>query len=145
VVLAGDLEGGGRGGPELVWVGAEFVQDRCEAGAVAVECGDQQAWVQRRRCVVPAAADGLALTGLLLTRVVSSALAPLGRMTTLAGRIAAGNRGERLHPDTPDTDLGRTAVAFDRMPASPPRPRTGRPVSPRTAPTTVTSPPRSSG
>jgi two-component system OmpR family sensor kinase len=36
-------------------------------------------------------------------------------MTTLAGRIAAGNRGERLQPDTPGTDLGRTAVAFDGM------------------------------
>jgi two-component system, OmpR family, sensor kinase len=46
---------------------------------------------------------------------VSSALAPLGRMTALAGRIAAGNRGERLRPRRPGTDLGRTAVAFDGM------------------------------
>jgi len=70
---------------------------------------------QLRTVELLAGAGVLVLTGLLLTRVVSSALAPLGRMTTLAGRIAAGNRGERLHPDTPDTDLGRTAVAFDRM------------------------------
>jgi two-component system, OmpR family, sensor kinase len=70
---------------------------------------------QLRTVELVAGAGMLALTGLLLTRVVSSALAPLGRMTTLAGRIAAGNRGERLHPDTPGTDLGRTAVAFDGM------------------------------
>jgi two-component system OmpR family sensor kinase len=70
---------------------------------------------QLRTVELAAGAGVIVLTGLLLTRVVSSALAPLGRMTTLAGRIAAGNRGERLHPDTPGTDLGRTAVAFDGM------------------------------
>jgi two-component system, OmpR family, sensor kinase len=70
---------------------------------------------QLRTVELAAGAGMVVLTGLLLTRVVSSALAPLGRMTTLAGRIAAGNRGERLQPDTPGTDLGRTAVAFDGM------------------------------
>jgi signal transduction histidine kinase len=62
-----------------------------------------------------AGAGMLVVTGLLLTRVVSSALAPLSRMTAVAGRIAAGNRGERLRPTRPGTDLGRTAVAFDGM------------------------------
>ena len=47
--------------------------------------------------------------------MVAGALAPLTRMTGLAGRIAAGNRGERLRPSRPGTDLGRTAVAFDGM------------------------------
>ena len=70
---------------------------------------------QLRTVELVAGAGMIVLTGLLLTRVVSSALAPLGRMTALAGRIAAGNRGERLRPDTPGTDLGRTAVAFDGM------------------------------
>jgi signal transduction histidine kinase len=70
---------------------------------------------QLRTVELVAGAGVLVITGLLLTRAVSSALAPLGRMTTLAGRIAAGNRGERLHPDNPATDLGRTAAAFDRM------------------------------
>jgi two-component system OmpR family sensor kinase len=62
-----------------------------------------------------AGAGMLLVSGLLLTRVVSSALAPLARMTAVAGRIAAGNRGERLRPQRPNTDLGRTAVAFDGM------------------------------
>ena len=61
---------------------------------------------QRRTVELAAGAGAVLLTGLLLTRVVATALAPLGRMTALAGRIAAGNRGERLRPRRPDTDLG---------------------------------------
>ena len=62
-----------------------------------------------------AAAGILALSGLLLTRVVSGALAPLSRVAGVAGRIAAGSRGERLRPTKPGTELGRTAVALDGM------------------------------
>jgi len=57
----------------------------------------------------------LLVTGLILIRVVGVALAPLDRMTTLAQRIRDGARGRRLRPTRPDTDLGRTAVAFDGM------------------------------
>jgi hypothetical protein len=39
---------------------AKFVKDRGEPMAVAVECGDQEAWVQRQRSSVPAAAEGIA-------------------------------------------------------------------------------------
>jgi two-component system, OmpR family, sensor kinase len=62
-----------------------------------------------------AGAGILVVSGLLLTRVVSGALAPLSRMGAVAGRIAAGSRGERLRPTRPGTDLGRTAVALDGM------------------------------
>jgi len=55
-------------------------------------------------------AAGLATA--LGTRV---ALAPLDAMTSLARSIAAGRRGERLHVDRSDTELGRTAQAFDDM------------------------------
>ncbi|MHA3705224.1 HAMP domain-containing sensor histidine kinase [Jatrophihabitans sp. YIM 134969] len=57
----------------------------------------------------------LAVVALLLTGVVSVALRPLSRMTELARGIARGGRGERLHPDKPTTELGRTAEAFDEM------------------------------
>lgn len=57
----------------------------------------------------------LLVTGLVLIRVVRVALAPLDRMTSLAQRIRDGARGRRLRPTRPDTDLGRTAVAFDGM------------------------------
>jgi two-component system OmpR family sensor kinase len=81
--------------------------------ATDVEIG--RTLTQLRTVELVAGAGMLVLTGLLLTRVVATALAPLGRMTGLAGRIAAGDRGERLRPRRPGTDLGRTAVAFDGM------------------------------
>lgn len=55
-------------------------------------------------------AAGLATA--LGTRV---ALAPLDAMTALARSTAAGRRGERMHVDRTDTELGRTAEAFDDM------------------------------
>lgn len=55
-------------------------------------------------------AAGLATA--LGTRV---ALAPLDSMTSLARSIAAGRRGDRLRVDRSDTELGRTAQAFDDM------------------------------
>lgn len=55
-------------------------------------------------------AAGLATA--LGTRV---ALAPLDAMTSLARSIAGGRRGDRLHVDRIDTELGRTGQAFDDM------------------------------
>jgi signal transduction histidine kinase len=57
----------------------------------------------------------LLLAGLAAARLSRTALHPLEDMTALAGRIAAGDRGRRLgHPRT-DSELGRTAAAFDAM------------------------------
>ncbi|SHH33778.1 Signal transduction histidine kinase [Jatrophihabitans endophyticus] len=60
-------------------------------------------------------AVALALAALLLFRVVGIALRPLDDMTALARRIAGGDRGRRLRTGRPDTELGRTAAAFDDM------------------------------
>ncbi|MFD6159808.1 sensor histidine kinase [Nocardia sp. NPDC060256] len=46
---------------------------------------------------------------------IRRALAPLDSMTGLAREIARGRRGRRLSPSRPDTELGRTATAFDEM------------------------------
>lgn len=46
---------------------------------------------------------------------VRFALAPLDAMTALARRIAGGGRGSRLSSARTDTELGRTAAAFDVM------------------------------
>jgi signal transduction histidine kinase len=70
---------------------------------------------QLRTVELAAGAGTVLVAALLLLRVVGGALAPLDRMTALAGRIARGGRGERLRPSRPDTDLGRTAGAFDEM------------------------------
>lgn len=57
----------------------------------------------------------LALTAVALWQVVSASLRPLDRMTALARRIQGGARNRRLRPTHPQTELGRTAAAFDDM------------------------------
>ncbi|HJQ47631.1 MAG TPA: HAMP domain-containing sensor histidine kinase [Amycolatopsis sp.] len=57
----------------------------------------------------------LLLTAVALVFGVRFALAPLDAMTALARRIARGGRGQRLSPEKTDTELGRTAQAFDEM------------------------------
>ena len=58
---------------------------------------------------------GLGLAAIVLLATTRVALAPLERMTALARSIARGNRGARLAPDRTNTELGRTAAAFDDM------------------------------
>ncbi|MGX1773745.1 sensor histidine kinase [Nocardia brasiliensis] len=55
------------------------------------------------------------LTVIALPPAIRRGLAPLDSMTRLATGIARGRRGERLLPTRRDTELGRTAVAFDEM------------------------------
>ncbi|MGW7686097.1 sensor histidine kinase [Kribbella sp. NPDC054772] len=55
------------------------------------------------------------ITALALVIGMRFALAPLDAMTGLARSIAAGRRGGRLQPERADTELGRTAAAFDEM------------------------------
>lgn len=57
----------------------------------------------------------LLVTAALLWFGVRYALSPLDTMTTLARSIAGGHRGQRLSPRRTDTELGRTATAFDDM------------------------------
>jgi two-component system OmpR family sensor kinase len=64
--------------------------------------------------LIAGAATLLIAAGLSIT-VVRTALAPLRRMSRLAHRIGAGERGRRLQPTRPHTDLGRTASAMDAM------------------------------
>lgn len=55
----------------------------------------------------------IAVVALLIT--TSVALRPLDAMTGLARQIAGGDRGRRLAPTRTDTEMGRTAAAFDDM------------------------------
>ncbi|WP_237571107.1 sensor histidine kinase [Mycolicibacterium lacusdiani] len=47
--------------------------------------------------------------------LVHAAMRPLNRLTDVAESIAGGDRGRRLNPDRPTTELGRAAAAFDTM------------------------------
>ncbi|MGH3916666.1 MAG: sensor histidine kinase [Pseudonocardiaceae bacterium] len=57
----------------------------------------------------------IALAAVVLLATTRVALAPLDAMTALARSIAGGDRGRRLSPTRTDTELGRTAAAFDSM------------------------------
>jgi signal transduction histidine kinase len=57
----------------------------------------------------------LVVTAVVLVFGVRFALSPLDTMTKLARSIARGDRGRRLSPSPGDTELGRTAEAFDEM------------------------------
>ncbi|MTD15192.1 HAMP domain-containing protein [Nakamurella sp. YIM 132087] len=87
-------------------------------GTLALQIGENE--IQRtlsvlRTIEIIAGAIALALAAGLLTLVVGLALRPLRTMTDLARRIGAGDRGRRLRPTRPNTELGRTAAAFDDM------------------------------
>jgi signal transduction histidine kinase len=70
---------------------------------------------QLRTVLIPLLLGALALAAVLLTIATRTALRPLDRMTRLAQSITRGERGRRLAPERVDTELGRTAAAFDEM------------------------------
>lgn len=70
---------------------------------------------QLRTVLVVASLATLALAAVVLMLVVGRSLAPLDDMTRVARSITSGDRGRRLRPDRPRTDIGRTATAFDEM------------------------------
>lgn len=57
----------------------------------------------------------LLLAALLVSLLTGRVLRPLDTMTSTARSIAGGDRGRRLRPDHPGTELGEMAVAFDEM------------------------------
>ncbi|MFI9386211.1 sensor histidine kinase [Kutzneria sp. NPDC052558] len=67
------------------------------------------------RLLITVGVSALVITAAALIFIVRFALRPLDQMTTLARSIAAGDRGRRLAPERTDTELGRTAAAFDDM------------------------------
>jgi len=68
-----------------------------------------------RELLIGAGAITLAVAAALLIAVARGALRPLDRLTGLARAISTGDRGRRLRPDRPNTELGRAAAAFDGM------------------------------
>ncbi|KQQ43698.1 sensor histidine kinase [Nocardioides sp. Leaf307] len=70
---------------------------------------------QVRLVLLVTAVTVLLATALVVPLVVGGALRPLRRITDVARSITRGDRGRRLRPTTPGTDLGRTALAFDEM------------------------------
>ncbi|HEX3647104.1 MAG TPA: HAMP domain-containing sensor histidine kinase [Pseudonocardiaceae bacterium] len=82
---------------------------------VAETSAIEQAQEQLRTVLLLVGLAALVVTGVVLVITVRMALAPLDAMTGLARSIASGSRGWRLSPTRPETELGRTAAAFDDM------------------------------
>jgi two-component system OmpR family sensor kinase len=82
---------------------------------VVVTSSIQKAQSQLRRVLLLVGFVALLLTGIVLVATVRVALSPLDAMTGLARSITRGGRGRRLSPTRPETELGRTAAAFDDM------------------------------
>jgi two-component system, OmpR family, sensor kinase len=68
-----------------------------------------------RRTLIVLSLAALAVAGIVMLLTTRVALAPLDAMTALARSITSGDRGRRLAPTRTDTELGRTASAFDAM------------------------------
>jgi signal transduction histidine kinase len=68
-----------------------------------------------RRTLFVLSLAALAVAGIVTLLTTRVALAPLDAMTALARSITGGDRGRRLAPARSDTELGRTAAAFDAM------------------------------
>jgi len=68
-----------------------------------------------RRLLLLTGLIALAVTAIILVLTVRFALSPLDAMTNLARSITRGGRGRRLWPTRTNTELGRTAAAFDDM------------------------------
>ena len=68
-----------------------------------------------RREMLIGAIGTLALAALAVRFVAGRALSPLQDLTATADGITRGDRGRRIHPDRPQTELGYAAASFDRM------------------------------
>ncbi|SEP98282.1 Signal transduction histidine kinase [Microlunatus flavus] len=95
------------------------VTERLSDGSTLVllaDSGDVQRTLdQVRTTLAVAGLVLLALAALALRPVVNRALRPLDQVTATARAITAGDRGARLRPDRPGTELGQAASAFDAM------------------------------
>lgn len=82
---------------------------------VASAAPTTEAQQRLRRTLFLLSVAALAVAGVVTLVATRYALAPLDAMTSLARSITRGDRGRRLAPSRSDTELGRTAAAFDAM------------------------------
>ncbi|MBS4727484.1 HAMP domain-containing histidine kinase [Mycobacterium sp. SM1] len=91
------------------------LRDGSKLTMVANTTGIHARQAELRRDLLVGGTAALVVVTLLVRLAVGRALAPLRRITATAERITNGDRGRRLHPDRPTTELGHAAAAFDNM------------------------------
>ncbi len=110
---------GGPGSPVRQQGQTLSVSEQLSDGSTLVllaDSGDVERTLdQVRTTLIIAGLVLLALAALVLRPVVARALRPLDQVTATARAITAGDRGARLRPDRPETELGQAASAFDGM------------------------------
>lgn len=108
---------GGRGpGPEAHDLVRELATGDGGRLLLLVDPGENARVLAQLR-VVLLVVGGAALVVIVVALLIGvrGALRPLEEMAALARDIAGGDRGRRLHPRRTDTEIGRTAGAFDAM------------------------------
>ncbi|BBY08045.1 sensor histidine kinase [Mycobacterium noviomagense] len=91
------------------------LRDGSKLTMVANTTGIHARQAKLRRDLLVGGAVTLVVVAVLVRFAVGRALAPLQRITSTAQRITYGDRGRRLRPDRPKTELGHAAAAFDNM------------------------------
>ncbi|NMO88616.1 cell wall metabolism sensor histidine kinase WalK [Actinomycetospora sp. TBRC 11914] len=108
--------GPGRPGPRAPGPGVDKTLADGTVVHLSVDPGEVDTVVHRLRGVlIGVGLVGLAISAVVLFSGVSAALRPLDAMTRVARAITNGDRDRRLRPTTTDTEIGRTAAAFDEM------------------------------
>ncbi|WP_375488189.1 sensor histidine kinase [uncultured Mycobacterium sp.] len=91
------------------------LRDGSKLTMVANTTGIHARQAKLRRDLLVGGAATLVVVAVLVRFAVGRALTPLQRITSTAERITYGDRGRRLRPDRPKTELGHAAAAFDNM------------------------------
>ena len=111
--------GPGRGGPPRPATDSLVVSRRLPDGSTLTLLGDTTSITQVRHqlrwLMAGAGAATLLLAGLAMVIAVRRALRPLDAMVAVARGITSGDRGRRVRPQSPDTELGRAAGSMDEM------------------------------
>lgn len=105
----------GPGGRRADQVVQQTLADGSRLTLVATEGPVDEARQRLRRTMLWLSVAALVVAGMVTLFTTRVALAPLDAMTGLARSITRGDRGRRLAPTRTDTELGRTAAAFDAM------------------------------
>jgi two-component system OmpR family sensor kinase len=115
-VVRSDERGPGPGRGERD--GEELRRELPDGSRLTLVAADEQvtsAQRRLRRTMFLLSVAALTVAGLVMLLTTRYALAPLDAMTRVARSITRGDRGRRLGPTRTDTELGRTAAAFDAM------------------------------
>ncbi|MGE3660462.1 MAG: sensor histidine kinase [Pseudonocardia sp.] len=102
-------------GPDGDAVVARTLTDGSQLTLILTDSPVTAAQERLRRTMLWLSVAALVVAGIVTLFTTRVALAPLDTMTALARSITRGDRGRRLAPTRTDTELGRTAAAFDAM------------------------------